>query len=60
MKKDCDLFKFKDDHPNCHVTLWAIQVGKHNSREHEGYQIDYDHLIYFFGVDGHFIKTNAK
>lgn len=56
-KNGTDLFNFIKSHDGCTVDAWGGYIGKNDGYTPFGYTIDFDKKTYFFGLDGHFIKT---
>lgn len=54
-----DLYVFTTKHHNCEVKTWGGYIEKHGGFEPFGWTIDFKNLVYYFGLDGHFIKTKA-
>lgn len=57
---ETDLWRFTAEHPDCYVKSWGGYIGKRDGYEPYGYQIDFDKKLYYFGLDGHFIKAKAQ
>lgn len=59
-KNVSDLWTFINDHNGCVVNTWGGYISKSDEYEPFGYTIDLNKEIHYFGLDGHFIKTNAQ
>ena len=57
--KETDLYKFTQEHREANVESWGGYVGKNDGYEPMGYEVSYDGKCYFFGLDGHYIKSKA-
>lgn len=54
--ENTEMWNFTKEHPDCCVKLWGGYGGKNDGYKPLGYQIDYQSKVYYFGIDGHFIK----
>ena len=55
-----DMWNFTLNHQDCEVESWGGYIGKNEGYTPYGYTIVLENKIYFFGLDGHFIKTKIK
>ena len=58
--KDSDMWKFTRDRNESKVKAWGGYIGKDDGYEPLGWIVDYENKEYYFGLDGHLIKTKAK
>ncbi len=57
--KETDLWKFTAEHQDADVNIWGGYIGKNDGYTPFGYTVDYENKIWYFGLDGHFIKCKA-
>lgn len=58
-QRESDLWQFTKDHIGVSVDTWGGWTGKDDGFEIFGFKINHDKMIYYFGLDCHFIKSKA-
>ncbi len=57
--KDTDLWDFTSKHQEACVEAWGGYIGKKDGYIPYGFAVEYKRKIYYFGLDGHYIKEKA-
>ena len=57
--KDTDLYKFTSEHQNACVDAWGGYIGKNDGYTPYGFTVEHENKIYYFGLDGHYIKEKS-
>ena len=58
--EDTDLYTFTKEHKNCNkIKLWGGYTNKDSGYIPWGYQIFLDEKIYYFNLEGRFIKEKV-
>lgn len=57
--KDTDFWKFTAEHQDAWIELWGGYIGKEDGYTPYGFTVEHNNIIYYFGLDGHFIRENA-
>lgn len=58
--KDTDMWRFTKEHQTWDVESCGAYIGKEDGYTPLGYVVESENKLFYFGLDGHFIKVKVK